>query len=318
MRSLRPTARRWWAAATAITLLAVAGAGPGSWATAIRAGSEPVSPVPASPGSGATGQPRVSLSGPFGTLDGLPIPVGGPLPEVAPLRALDAYGRGATLLAAPRDVRLVVTAWQLRATLVSGPGNGTVVTLGGDETSLGGYASVPAPPTGAWVIRLDASLDDADQPFRAPPVRGSWIWLVVVPDRDVPQDDPNPPVPQVVLATGTTGVAMELGSGCYLGTCGDIGHPSPDELLPDLSVVPAARMRLALSDGSGLGAWSVAVRRVGAPDDAAVPVVSDALGVSRPLVQFSAPGVGSWVVAAQVSFDLERGGFAAFARLEVR
>ena len=40
-------------------------------------------------------------------------------------------------------------------------------------------------------------------------------------------------------------------------------------------------------------------------------------GPGQPLVSFDAPGSGTWLLEADVTYDLERGAYAAYALLEV-
>jgi hypothetical protein len=263
--------------------------------------------------------PAVSLAGPFGRLDGLPIAADAALPDPAWLRTLDAYGRGATIRAAPRDENLVFLDWRLTAVQDPADELAEAIELGGVPDSGMDLAPVDAPPTGVWMIRLDASLAQRDVSFDNVYATGSWVWRVVVPDRDVPGDDETyPPVPGILLSSGQNMVEMELGSGCFITTCGDVGGITPDRLLPGLVVAGGAPMVISLADGSGLAGWHVLVRPVGRSNDAFELISQDSLGVSRPVAVIAPPGRGNWVTEAKVDFDLERGTYYAYARVRVR
>ena len=110
---------------------------------------------------------------------------------------------------------------------------------------------------------------------------------------------------------------MVLGAGCFIGTCSDIGAPPTADGLPVLRVgAEASPLTLGLSDGSGIAAWNLtatpATGGIGRPLAAGV-----AAGPGQPLVTFDAPGSGRWLLEADVTFDLERGAYAAYAVLEV-
>jgi hypothetical protein len=282
-------------------------------------GQEPTTPA-GTPDAVPAGLPAVSLSGPFGRLDGLPITASSPLPDPAWLRTLDGYGRGATLRIALRDEDLLFYDWRMTAAPVPTAQSGEPLELGGEPASGVELATVEVPPTGVWLVRLDASLVQREVSFENIFASGSWVWRVSVPDRDAPanSDQPYPPVPAVLLAAGTNVIQMELGSGCYVGTCGDIGFLPPDADLPRIDVERGASMVLSLGDGSGLSGWIVSTRPVGGPSDDFELLARDDLGVSRPVALIGSPGPGRWVLEATLSFDLERGSYDAYARVRTR
>ena len=282
-------------------------------------GQEPSDPA-TTPAVVPAGLPAISLSGPFGRLDGLPITASSPLPDSAWLRTLDGYGRGASLRIAPRDEDLLFYDWSLVATPDPSDESLPSAVLGGEVASGIELASVEGPPTGVWLVRLDASLVQRDVSFENIFAAGSWVWRVSVPDRDVPNhsDEPFPPVPAVLLSAGSNLVQMELGSGCYVGTCGDIGFLPPDGDLPRLDVERGASLMLTLGDGSGLAGWIVSARPTGASDDQFQLLARDELGVSRPVALVGAPGPGRWVLEATLTYDLERGSYDAYARVRIR
>jgi hypothetical protein len=265
------------------------------------------------------GLPAVSLSGPFGRLDGLPIAAASPLPDPAWLRTLDGYGRGASMRIAPRDADLLFYDWHLSAVPEPLADVAQAVDLGGGVASGVELASVRGPATGVWLVRLDASLVQREVSFEDIFAAGSWVWRVSVPDRDAPDnsDEPYPPVPQVLLSAGSNVIPMELGSGCYVGTCGDIAFLPPDGDLPRIDVERGAPVMLSLGDGSGLAGWIVSARSVGGSDEEFELLAQDALGVSRPVALVGSPGRGRWVLEATVTFDLERGSYDAYARVRV-
>jgi hypothetical protein len=287
-----------------------------------------VAVVLARPNAGAAGQwslepggpspvvdaPEVSLSGPFGRLDGYPIRADAPLPDPSLLRPLDAYGRGATITVAPRDARLLLATWRLGAAAEPPSDVAVLEELSAVEDAPSELAFATVPATGVWLVRLDASLTGVDDPYGEPRYTGSWVWRLVVPDREVPGDDiPYPPVPGITLASGQASVAMELGSGCHGGTCSDIGHPSPADQLPTLETAPGAPLVISLDDGTGLAGWVVRATPLRGSESDATELAADTLGQSRAHAVFAAPPSGQWVLEANVRFDLERGGYTAYA-----
>ena len=298
-----------------LTLLAVAalvGAGPGS--RPVRAGSI----APDTPAASPSAVPSVSLAGPFGRFDGVVTDLDHPPSAQTALRPLDAYGRGARLVAAARDPRLAFADWVLTAVPEPDLAPGQRVELGRSGGGPSQLAAVDAPGTGVWLVRLDATLGAIDAPFAPPQATGSWLWLVVVPDRDVPGDDePYPPLPAFLLSTTTSTIELEPGSGCFVDTCGDIGAPPPDGSLPVLHAPPGAPLRLSLGDGSGLVRWTVEARPAGDEAGPSIVLARDDAGISRSSAIFAAPGTGDWVLEVHLAFDLERGAFGAYGRLAV-
>jgi hypothetical protein len=107
---------------------------------------------------------------------------------------------------------------------------------------------------------------------------------------------------------------MDIGTTCWMGTCGDVGQPTPDDQLPVLGMTMAgAPLFVELSDHSGLATWRVTARRAGAPGAATVVLTEDRLGATRVRIVSPGPPPGDWVVEAQVGFDLERGATHAAA-----
>jgi hypothetical protein len=169
--------------------------------------------------------------------------------------------------------------------------------------------------TGLFLVRLDATLSDPTASGGAT-TEGSWLWRVAVPDRDVPEGgDPYPPAPALLLASADDEVALEAGSGCFVGTCGDIGATSPPRTLPTIRTRAGAPLVLRLGDGSGMDAWTAFATAIGGSDDQAIPLGASA-GVG-PVTQgtFAAPSEGRWMVVVHVRFDRERGSFDGYGRL---
>jgi hypothetical protein len=260
----------------------------------------------------------VALNGPFGRYDGFAIEANAPLPEPSSVRPLDSYGRGASLSAAARDERLWLESWRFTAVAEPVMEVDSVTELGAVDDSPMDQAIVTAPPTGVWLIRLDATLVRATDPAAGPVANGSWIWRLVVPDREFPDPEVRvPPAPTLMLASGPRALAMDPGSGCYVGTCGDIGAPPPDDRLEPLQVSPGAPLVMSLDDRSGLAAWDIRVRPVGGTDEDWIQLARDWQEVSRPFAVFAAPPSGNWFLEASFQYDLERGGATAYARLVV-
>jgi hypothetical protein len=255
--------------------------------------------------------PAVSLFGPFGRLDGSSGPAAASWPDGTTLLPLHAHGRGARLVAQPRDLDLAFLDWRLTARPALDD-RAAVVELGRGPVSGGdtAYAVVDAPATGSWLLRLDATLDGTPA--------ASWFWRLDVPDAEVPPPgEPFPPVPGIHLSSGDTGLDMTLGSGCFIGTCADLGVRPPVEGLPVLHVgAAAAPLTLSLGDGSGLSAWHLSVEPTAG--GAAAPLADGAAaGPGQALIAFDGPASGRWLLEADLAFDLERGSYLAYAVLDV-
>jgi hypothetical protein len=110
---------------------------------------------------------------------------------------------------------------------------------------------------------------------------------------------------------------LEQGSGCFLGTCGDIGRISPPDLLPAVTTIEHAPLSVTLEDGSGVVGWSVVVSPVG-QGDAGELLLGQAQGTWTSSAWVEAPPRGDWLVATSVTFDRERGTFDGYGRLIVQ
>ena len=275
------------------------------------ASAEPSARPSARP-SASPGGPAVALFGPFGQLDGVSGPADAPWPEGTMLYPLDAHGRGARLVAQPRDLDLGFLDWHLSARPLMDADPAALIELGrgpvGERDVA--YAVVDAPPAGSWLLRLDATLG-------ALPA-ASWFWQVRVPDADVPPPgEPFPPVPGIHLSSAGSSLDMALGSGCFIGTCADIGAPPAVDQLPTLTAATTGpEVTVTLSDGSGIAAWDVSMRpAIGS--GATHSTAGEAAGLGQSQVTFKGPGPGRWLVELDLTFDLGRGAYTAYALLRV-
>ena len=214
-----PVARvtRAWAAGLLLTIVAIQGV-PVPLAMA-QSGSPDASPT----------APSVKLiaSGPFGKVAGLELPTGAGSPDLGSLDILDAWGRGVAITFAP-DAG-VLSDWHVTATREPLDGTRTAASL----PTILGRPIVRMPASGVFLIRFDGTVT---QTGGVPGVTaGSWSWRIAVPDRDVPSNgDPYPPVPAIVLRSADHAIEMDQGSGCFVGTCGDIGATPPPGTLPTI------------------------------------------------------------------------------------
>ena len=161
------------------------------------------------------------------------------------------------------------------------------------------------------LIRVDGTIrPDGDA------LDGSWWWRVAVPDRVLPDEETGPPPPTLWLGSGDDVVELEQGSGCFLGTCGDIGRVSPPDLLPTVRTIPGAPLSITLADGSGVVRWSVSATPVGGGEADEV-VLGQAPDVWTTQAWVTAPDPGEYVIAVSVTFDRERGSFDGYGRLIV-
>lgn len=174
------------------------------------------------------------------------------------------------------------------------------------------------PGSGLFLVRLDATvLDPAARGTPAGP--GSWVWRIAVPDRDIPGDgEPYPPAPTIVLASGDGSVALDVGSGCFVGTCGDIGATSPPRTLPTLDTLEGAPLTVRLSDHSGMAEWVVDATPIGGTNDQTIVLSTGTSDPPLTTITFAAPGAGRWVILVHVQFDRERGAYDGYGRLILR
>jgi len=258
------------------------------------------------------GEPAVVVArGPFGSVVGLPLPDGASLPDAASLEALDGYGRGARVIIAP-----AVEAFERwRVTAIREPSLDPVTAqeLGAGESDTS--AGVRLPSSGLFLVRLDATLVDPGS-ATDPGTTGAWAWRIGVPDRDVPTGgDPYPPMPAIQLISADRSVDLDPGSGCFIGTCGDIGATSPPQTLPTIRTIPGTALSVRLSDGSGIDAWRVDATPVGAAEDATIPLGTGVPAQAAHTVTFAAPSQGRWVILVHIRFDRDRGAADGYARL---
>ena len=165
--------------------------------------------------------------------------------------------------------------------------------------------------SGLFLVRLDGTIrPDRDA------IEGSWWWRIAVPDRTLPDGETGPPPPTLRLGSGDQVVDLEQGSGCFLGTCGDIGGISPPELLPTVTTIERAPLSVTLGDGSGVVGWSVVISSIG-QDDADEVVLGQARDTWTTTAWVSAPTKGDWLVTTSVTFDRDRGAFDGYGRLIV-
>lgn len=249
--------------------------------------------------------------GPFGSVPGVPLPPEATLPDPATLEALDAYGRGATVTFAPSIGSL--DHWRATASRESGAETTSALELGAGESA--DFATIRLPASGLFLIRLDGTLVDPANPGD-PGRAGSWVWRIAVPDRDVPGGgDPYPPMPAIVLTSGDQSIDLDPGSGCFIGTCGDIGATSPPQTLPTIRTIAGTSLNVRLSDGSGITAWSADATPIGATNDKTVPLGSGTVDPATHIVTFAAPAQGRWVIVMHVRFDRDRGATDGYGRL---
>jgi hypothetical protein len=274
------------------------------WAVAARAQSH--TPVDTPHGTG----PQVFAEGPFGRAAGLGLAVDAALPDPGRLEALDAYGRGARV-----DLRPTVGSladWRVMAypEPVRPAGAGTELGSGSDSDA----ASIRFPASGLFLVRLDAAIIDPPETLES--TAGSWVWRIAVPDRDIPGDgDPYPPAPTIMLASADQSVSLDVGSGCFVGTCGDIGATSPPRTLPTLDTLAGVPLAVRLSDGSGIAGWTVDATTIGGTDEQTLVLATGTSDPPTTSVTFAAPGAGRWVILVHVRFDRERGAYDGYARL---
>ncbi len=276
----------------------------------------PVAARSGAPQASSDDQTRsVVAHGPFGSVPGLALPAAADLPDPALLEALDAYGRGASISIAP--VAGSLDRWHVTASpeAAGDPAGHPAhsIELGSGDSA--DRATIRMPTSGLYLVRLDGVISDPAG-GGAPDTTGSWVWRIAVPDRDVPGGgDPYPPVPAIILASGDQSIALDPGSGCFVGTCGDIGATSPPRTLPTLHTIAATAMTVTLSDVSGISAWSADATPVGAADDQTILLGSGTAVPAARTLMFAAPPAGRWVILVHVRFDRDRGSADGYGRL---
>lgn len=257
-----------------------------------------------SPGTGP-GTVTLVADGPFGRVEGFASGTDGPTPDPGDLPVLDAWARGATMIVRPTNGTLA--PWRAIALSEHGRDLADVIELGSGD----GDAVIELPTSGLFLIRVDGTIrPDGDA------IEGSWWWHVAVPDRDPPPGETSPPPPAIRLASGDAVTALEQGSGCHLGVCGDIGRVSPPDLLPTIRTIPGAPLSISLADGSGMVRWWVSGTPVDGGDAGAVSL-GQAQGTWATQAWVPAPTPGEWVIEASVTFDRQRGHFDGHGRLIV-
>lgn len=260
--------------------------------------AEPISSPVAEPAG-------LEATGPFGTVAGLAGDAAGAIPDPRSMPVLDGWARGATMVVRPTDGSL--SPWHAVALAEPALDPTAPTDLGQGD----GDATLTLADSGLFLVGVTGTLrPDGDA------MDGTWWWRVAVPDRDRPEDAVGPSVPAIQLASADDDAALEQGSGCYVGTCGDIGGISPPDLLPTVRTIPGAPLSVALGDGSGVVAWSVVATPVdGSSADAVVLGSEDATWSTRAWV--AAPPEGDWVVTVSVTFDQARGRADGYGRLVV-
>ena len=286
-----------------LTTLALAGA------VSSAAAQTPSDGDPANPSTG--GGAQITADGPFGRVVGTGLAVDANLPDADALEVLDAYGRGARVEL--RSTSGTLGDWRVTAypePIVAGAQGSELASGSGDRG-----ATLRLPSSGLFLVRLDATIAGPG-PSDAPPVGGSWVWRIAVPDRDIPPDgDPYPPAPAILLSSGDQSVALDAGSGCFVGTCGDIGATSPPRTLPTLDTLAGAPLTVRLSDVSGIAEWVIDATPIAATDEQPVTLSTGAGDPPRSTMTFAAPADGRWVILVHVRFDRERGSYDGYGRL---
>jgi len=250
----------------------------------------------------------VHLSGPFGSLEGRPGPAGSES-EPSGLRALDQYAQGARLGIGLKDdlqfVRWTVTVSPIDSRSDDRPAVLSEGPMPGDRTD---YIGVTGPDTGEWLLRLDAEISDS-----AP---AAYHWRLAVPRREVPDDGVlEVPAPDLIIAAGQRSVVAELGSGCYVFTCGDSGGLTPAHDLPRIRAERRSLV-MTLSDESAFVGWRMTGWPVGGDpgDERSLSRARVPEGTERQTVNLPP---GDWYARIQLTFDLERGALSYYARITV-
>jgi hypothetical protein len=264
-----------------------------------------------SPAASHDGRIAIIATGPFGSVAGLPLSADAALPDPSTLEALDAYGRGARVTISPAAG--AIDHW--RVTVTGEPSLDAAHTeeLGAGESDASAVLRLPS--SGLFLVRLDGMVVDPGVPDD-PGSAGSWVWRIAVPDRDVPGGgDPYPPMPAIILASAGDNVDLDPGTGCFIGTCGDIGATSPPRTLPTIRTIAGAPLSVRLADGSGIAAWTADATPIGATDDGTIALGGGEAEPAAHSVMFGAPPRGRWVILVHVRFDRDRGSSDGYARL---
>lgn len=260
--------------------------------------------IAARPSPGAE-TPTLVADGPFGRVAGVASATDTPAPDPDHVPVLDAWARGTTMVIRPTEGTLA--PWTAVALAAPSFDPAAPVALGSGD----GEAVLELGTTGLFLVRVAGTVRPDGTA-----IVGSWWWQVAVPDRDLPDEGSGPPPPAILLVSGAADAALEQGSGCYLGTCGDIGRVSPPDRLPTVRTIPGAPLSISLEDGSAMTRWWVSARRT---DDAEADevVLGQAEDTSTTRAWVVAPGAGEWVISVSVGFDRERGHFDGYGRLIV-
>jgi hypothetical protein len=253
---------------------------------------------------------QVEASGAFGTAAGIASPT---MPDPATLPILGAWGRGTGMRFSASEG--YVSNWDVVAFAEPALDAGSPLALGHGSES----ASVTMDATGLFLVRLDAMVaPNKGRPEVGLPVEGSWWWRIAVPDRELQQGAGGVPPPRIRLRSGDRVRSLDPGSGCWIGTCGDIGAIPPPQTLPTIRTLPRAPLTVTLSDGSGVTGWYIDATPVGGKESDAVDL-GHADGVqSTTEVIVPAPAEGTWVISVFVTFDQRRGDFTGYGRLILR
>ena len=280
-----------------------------AWRTLLTVAA--LSAVAALPGAGLASAPpgmdEVLLGGPTGSRAGAPLADDASLPDAASLTTLDTFGRDPALtISTTTDEGWV--SWQVEAV----PATDSAAT----PVSLAtGLAELPidrvdltAPAPGDWLVTA-ALLSDTDG------ASGTWAWRLVIPDRSLPD---AMPAPDLVLFGGGETVVAVRGSGCYVGSCGDIGREPPVATLPRLRLDrPDEPIALTLSDGSGVAAVHVTAQRLDVKESDPVTILETG-GLSANVVLVPPPASsGAWKLTLFVRFTDGRGDQVGYVRVVV-
>jgi hypothetical protein len=254
--------------------------------------------------------PNVTARGPFGSVAGISA-AGMPDPNTLPI--LDAWGRGTGV--GFESSKGYVASWDVAAFAEPALDAGSPLALGHGK----GSAYVQMAATGLFLVRLDATVAPfKGRPEDGLPVKGSWWWRIAVPDRELRTGDGGVPPPRIRLRSGDRVRSLDPGSGCWIGTCGDIGAIPPPRTLPTIRTLPGAPLTVTLSDNSGIIEWYVDATPLGGQASDAIDL-GHAEGVpSTTRVTVPAPARGSWVISVFVRFDQQRGDFTGYGRLILR
>jgi hypothetical protein len=193
----------------------------------------------------------------------------------------------------------------------------------------------------ALVVLAEGTAEEDDTrevAFSGPSESGDWIlearvvdsaartslgaWSLHVPDRDLPADGlVDVTAPDVRLASATHAVDGWPGRGCYVYFCVEVGRPPPLAQLEVLEVDEGETLALSLSDGSPIpgwrGTWTTLDGSLPRPARAAAEDPADPPEAPGSEVHLAAPGIGEWLLDAEVVFDRERGWLRSLFRVAV-